>query len=400
MYVAVKGGERAIANAHRLLAEVRRGDLRVAELGLAQIAEQLGLAVDRVMTEGSLYDRELAALAIKQAQGDLVEAIFLLRAYRTTLPRLGFSEPLDSERMLVKRRISAIFKDIPGGQVLGPTYDFTHRLLDFSLKGNGRSTAGRPADAAALAGEVPPPDASADLFGALRDQEEIGTDSAAPIAASVLEMLRREGLLEAEPDDNSNQPVADLTRQPLQLPADRDMRLQNLARADEGFLHALAYSALRGFGYGSHPFVGEIRVGEVTVEVVPEELGFPIEIGRISITECFMVSRSGESAEASNQFTLGYGLTFGHCERKAMAMSLVDTCLKRVKQEGRAPAPAEDEEFVLYHSDNVEASGFVQHLKLPHYVDFQAELVRMRAGREGTDKNPAPSADGPVTAPQ
>ena len=33
---------------------------------------------------------------------------------------------------------------------------------------------------------------------------------------------------------------------------------------------------------------------------------------------------------------------------------------------------------MLYHSDNVEASGFVQHLKLPHYVDFQANLELLR----------------------
>ncbi len=80
MYVAVKGGERAIDNAHALLAEERRGDPAVPELTLAQIAEQLGHAVDRVMAEGALYDRDLAALAVKQARGDLVEAIFLLRA--------------------------------------------------------------------------------------------------------------------------------------------------------------------------------------------------------------------------------------------------------------------------------------------------------------------------------
>src|ERR1041384_2666150 len=133
MYVAVKGGERAIANAHTLLAEKRRGDPEVPELSLAQIAQQLGLAVDRVMTEGSVYDRELAALAVKQAQGDLVEAIFLLRAYRTPLPRLAMSEPIDTSDMLVRRRVSAAYKDIPGGQVLGPTYDYTHRLLDFAL---------------------------------------------------------------------------------------------------------------------------------------------------------------------------------------------------------------------------------------------------------------------------
>ena len=137
MYVAVKGGEAAIDNAHALLADARRGDRSVPEIGTEQIAEQLTLAVDRVMTEGSLYDRDLAALAIKQARGDLVEAIFLLRAYRTTLPRFGASEPLDSERMHIARRISATFKDLPGGQILGPTFDYTHRLLDFELAAPG-----------------------------------------------------------------------------------------------------------------------------------------------------------------------------------------------------------------------------------------------------------------------
>ena len=130
MYVAVKGGEQAIENAHRLLAHERRGDPAVPELSLAQISEQLTLAVDRVMTEGSLYDRELAALAIKQARGDLIEAIFLLRAFRATLPRFGASEPVDTGAMTVRRRISATFKDLPGGQVLGPTFDYTHRLLE------------------------------------------------------------------------------------------------------------------------------------------------------------------------------------------------------------------------------------------------------------------------------
>src|SRR4030081_3821539 len=137
MYVAVKGGERAIESAHRLLAHERRGDRDVPEVSLAQISEQLALGVDRVMCEGSLYDRELAALAIKQARGDLVEAIFLLRAYRTTLPRFGDSVPIETTSMVVERRISGTFKDVPGGQVLGPTYDYTHRLLDFSLAASG-----------------------------------------------------------------------------------------------------------------------------------------------------------------------------------------------------------------------------------------------------------------------
>ena len=137
MYVAVKGGESAILNSYDLLAQQRRGDPAVEELSVDQIRQQLRLAVDRVMTEGSVYDPQLAALAIKQSAGDLVEAIFLLRAYRATLPRLGYSLPLDTAGMQIARRISAAFKDLPGGQVLGPTYDYTQRLLDFSLLAKG-----------------------------------------------------------------------------------------------------------------------------------------------------------------------------------------------------------------------------------------------------------------------
>jgi len=145
MYVAVKGGERAIENAHRWLADERRGDRDVPALTLDQITQQLALAVDRVMTEGSLYDRTLAAMAIRQARGDLIEAIFLVRAFRTTLPRFGAAEPLDTGAMLVRRRVSATFKDLPGGQVLGPTFDYTHRLIDDSL-----TEAGEPVRAPAM----------------------------------------------------------------------------------------------------------------------------------------------------------------------------------------------------------------------------------------------------------
>src|SRR6195952_4461593 len=132
-YVAVKGGEQAIDSAHAWLAEERRGDATIPAVSIAQIEQQLGRSVDRVMAEGSLFDRELAALAIKQSQGDLIEAAFLLRAYRTTLPRFAHSKPVETASMRIERRVSAVFKDLPGGQVLGPTYDYTHRLLDFAL---------------------------------------------------------------------------------------------------------------------------------------------------------------------------------------------------------------------------------------------------------------------------
>ena len=353
MYVAVKGGEKAIDNAHALLAEERRGDAGVPELTLDQIKEQMSLAVDRVMGEGSLYDPDLAALAIKQAQGDLVEAVFLLRAFRTTLPRLAVSTPVDTAAMTVRRRISATFKDLPGGQVLGPTYDYTHRLLDFTLAAGGTVPPAPEGDPAVMAESMP----------------------------RVTDILAHQGLIEPEAGDlDVGGKVADLTREPLAFPAGRDLRLQNLARADEGFLLALGYSTQRGYGR-SHPFAGEIRMGEVAVEIVPEELGFAIEIGDITVTECQMINQFAGSATEPPQFTRGYGLVFGRSERKAMSMALVDRSLRARELGEEIEAPAQDEEFVLYHSDNVEAQGFVQHLKLPHYVDFQSELVLVRALR-------------------
>ncbi|MDO9436379.1 carbon-phosphorus lyase complex subunit PhnI [Hydrogenophaga sp.] len=353
MYVAVKGGEAAILNSYKLLDQQRRGDTTQPELSVAQIQSQLKLAVDRVMTEGSVCDPELAALAIKQASGDLVEAIFLLRAYRATLPRLGSTEPLDTAQMQLDRRISATFKDLPGGQVLGPTYDYTQRLLDFALLADAQGA------------DLPAGDPALPLSDAV---------------PRVVDLLNQEGLIERHPRPESDPAPKDLTREPLRFPANRATRLQNLARGDEGFLLAMAYSTQRGYAH-SHPFVGELRLGCVALDVVPEELGFPISIGDIEITECEMVNQFAGSKQEPPQFTRGYGLAFGHSERKAMAMSLVDRALRAEELGEAIESPAQMQEFVLSHSDSLEASGFVQHLKLPHYVDFQAELELVRKMR-------------------
>ena len=195
--------------------------------------------------------------------------------------------------------------------------------------------------------------------------------------ARVADILGQEGLLEPAEEAEADAPVADVTREPMRYPAGRDARLQALARGDEGFLLALGYSTQRGYG-GTHPFAGEIRMGTVSVEMVPEELGFAIEIGEIAITECDMVNQFGGDAQRPPQFTRGYGLSFGRAERKAMAMALVDRALRADELGEETVFPAQDQEFVLYHADNVEASGFVQHLKLPHYVDFQSELELVR----------------------
>ena len=345
MYVAVKGGERAIANAHALLAKTGRGDSRLPRIEQAAVAGQLGVLVARVMSEGSLYDPELAARAILQAQGDALEAITLVRSYRTTLPRFGYTLPVNTAGLPPQRRISATFKDLPGGQQLGATFDYTHRLF------TDRDTGGPQAGPGGAAEPAMP--RVTDLLG----------------ASALIEPDHAPGASDPEPGD--------LTREPTIFPMSRAERLQALARADEGFLLGLAYSTQRGYG-GTHPFAGEIRVGEIEVEFEAPELGFAVPLGRVELTECQMINQFKGSADTPAQFTRGYGLAFGRSERKAMSMSMVDRALRAEEFGERVVAPAQDEEFVISHSDNVQATGFVEHLKLPHYVDFQAELGLVR----------------------
>jgi alpha-D-ribose 1-methylphosphonate 5-triphosphate synthase subunit PhnI len=254
--------------------------------------------------------------------------------------------------MAVIRRISATYKDLPGGQVLGPTFDYTHRLLDFTLAAEGRVA---PAPTApATAQDVP----------------------------RVMDILNRDGMIEAQP--RCDTAPLDLTRTPLELPADRALRLQAITRGDEGFILSMAYSTQRGYGR-THAFVGELRIGVVAVEMHIPELGFDVEIGEVELTECETVNQFKGSKTEPAQFTRGYGLVFGQTERKAIAMSLVDRALRWAELgEDFTGAPAQNEEFVLMHADNVQATGFLEHIKLPHYVDFQAELELVRRLRRDT----------------
>ncbi len=376
MYVAVKGGEKAVTQSRRLVAKMRRGPRTIPSIRTDQIENQMSLGVDRVMAEGSLYDKTAAATALKQAQGDTIEAVFLVRAFRTTLKRFGTSAPVDTLHMQIIRRISGIYKDIPGGQVLGPTYDYTHRLIDFEPK-DEKQTSMEILDQESRFGRA--------------DHEKTSQKM-----TRVMDLLQQQGLADTSSNGGSHDRVEDLTRDPLKLPASRSIRLQNLARGDEGFLLGSAYSLQRGFGLDRHPFLGELRVGYITVKYTPPELGFEIVVGKIKITECFMINRFDGSENKSPGFENGYGLVFGQSERKAMSVALLDRSLQK-KMEGSEGSngsnedqqkayPARDQEFILSHSDNVESSGFVQHLKLPHYVDFQSELVFIRNLKQDHDQ--------------
>ena len=359
-YVAVSGGEDAIRHSRKLVDYFRlRGES--SPLEVKQIREQQRLAVDKVMGEGALYAPDIAALALKQAEGDSVEASFIVRAYRATQPRRYISKPVDTTDMQVIRRISGAFQDIPGGQILGPTRDYTLRLVDFSL--------------------LDETDSNAREFLQTFGLEKAYSDESVPFT-KVVDLLRAEGLLE-DVEGNSGVPY-DITRENLPFPLPRSAKLQTLARGETGAMMALAYSSIRGYG-DIHPYLGELRIGKVPLYIPHHDGQQSIYAGRVLVTEAEIIAQYAEGEKGGiPKLTLGYGFCFGHNELKALSMGILDRCLR-----SRAPvkAPAEDEEFVLTHIDGVEASGFVAHWKLPHYVTFQSTLDRLRKSQlTGSEK--------------
>ncbi len=361
-YVAVRGGEQAIRSARQFARYLRvkgaYGQAGSRPIEVDQIRDQMRLAVDRVMSEGSLYAPSYAALALKQAEGDTFEAAFILRAFRSSLPRSFKSEPICTDDMRVIRRISATFKDVPGGQVLGPTRDYAIQLLDFSLMEEDEESIGR--FVGEYLGDGPSP------------LQEV------PSFPRVLDLLREEGLLDPVPSTPGSPPF-DITVESLRFPAPRSAKLQALSRGETGGMMALAYSTMRGFG-SIHPAIGELRVGYVPVWVRHPATEASLFAGEVLMTEAQVISEKLSSHHGDNRpvFSVGYGLCFGHNEVKAISMAILD----RSTSAESPKAPAEQEEFVLLHTDGIEAAGFTAHWKLPHYVTFQSQLDRIRAARK------------------
>ncbi len=347
-YVAVSGGEEAIEASIRLLEYYRSGTEK--DLDLEVIEEKMSLLVDRVMSEAGLYDKRYAALALKQCEGSTDEAVFLLRAYRSTLKRSYDSMVADTRNMRLSRRISAAFKDIPGGQILGATYDYTHRLMNFDLQQE---------DAPSLCRK---------LQQEIEEQEPVELSP----CGRVSDELKEEGLIDRFAPDETE--PFDVTQNLLEFPAPRSARLQTLSRADTGFISGLAYSVLRGFGQ-VHPTVGELRSGYVEIEVpYLEDPAQSLWIGEILLTEVEVFNK----ADDKNQLKLacGYGAVMGRNESKAIAMAVLDHELNTTGE-----FPTQNDEFVLLHGDSLEMNGFISHLKLPHYVTFQSKLDAVRKTR-------------------
>lgn len=339
-YVAARGGERAIEQAERLY-RAQMGTITPERV--AGIEAALPLLVDRVMGEASLYAPDLAALALAQAGGDLYEAILLLRAWRTTQPRLQVAEPVRQGESLTHRRISAAFKDIPGGQVLGPTLDYAHRILATEVL-TGADHAPAPVE--------PAPAPAPATHPSLADWQK---------AQGLVSDVR------AEPVEKER--IPDVTKEPLLFPASRAHSLQSLARADTGGLLALGYSAMRGYG-NAHPTVNELRLSEADVRV-RHPSGTVFSAGRVRTSQAEVVTTKGKDG-----LRLGFSATLGWNEVKVIAAATLD-----LNAAGAPKASPVDPEFVLYHTEPVEASGFCIHFKLPHYVTFQSALDALRGAR-------------------
>ncbi|MGE7826627.1 carbon-phosphorus lyase complex subunit PhnI [Paenibacillus sp. NPDC093718] len=361
-YVAVTGGQEAIAQAEKLINYYRLKDAAF-ELPVEAIEKQMRLLVDRIMSEGGMYSPDYAALALKQAEGDPSEAAFLIRAYRSTLPRNHYSLTIEPSQMRVIRRISSSFRDIPGGQLLGPTNDYTHRMLNFSLREENADDIRRFVE---------------EYWGEAAMEESDSPEQSETLTfMKVADLLREQGLMKRTESQAELEPF-DITREKLSFPTTRSARLQALSRGETGAMTALAYSSMRGYG-AVHPTIGELRVGYVPV-YIPYPLdhasdeGEGIYIGEVLLTEVETINSFTQDKESGNvQFLLGYGLCFGQNELKGIAMAILERSL-----ETSGTAPAQDEEFVLIHIDSVESAGFVSHLKLPHYITFQSSLDRIR----------------------
>lgn len=357
-YVAVTGGREAVEKSIELLSKYRIGG--ESDVEIEAIQNRMGLLIDRIMSEAGFYAPEYAALALKQSEGSLEEAVFLLRAYRSTLSRSWYSKTISTEDMTIHRRISAAFKDIVGGQYLGATYDYTHRLLDFSLL-----------------------EETSEDIQKYKEKWQEKVEEAEPIKAPrVSDVLREEGVISCGEKEET---LEDITQNPITFPAPRSARLQTITRGETGYVNGLAYSGIRGFG-SSHPTVGELRTGEVEILIdYPLLDDEELYVGSIVCTEVeslFSEESKEETKEETNELKLGigYGLVFGRNDNKAISMSILDYILCT-----EGDGILNNQEFVLLHGDCLEMSGFISHLKLPHYVTFQSKLDRVRSTAKKED---------------
>ncbi|GAA0902878.1 carbon-phosphorus lyase complex subunit PhnI [Pseudonocardia zijingensis] len=350
-YSGARGGLEAILAAERLVRDAR-DHAPAPWASTEQITARFRLAVDRVQGEAGLYHEPTAADAFRQAEGDTLEAAHLVRAHRSTLPRLAVSEPVDPDEMVVLRRIVPAHRTPDGPQLLGRTTDYTGRMLEREPSPTGRTAPS--SDRAVPTGRS---------SGAA--QRQPGRFSA---------FLRSQDLLvEHTPADTA---PFDVTRRPARPPAPRSAVLASMARAETGALVGLWYRSILGPDGDIHEVtLGEVRHGHLPLSVRHPHTGNPVRIGRFRATETEAIEDLDGADEDRTRFDVGYGLCFGHNERKAIAMANLDIACRRFGRTGPL------EQLLLLTTDGLDSAGFLEHLKLPHYVTFRSMVERKQAVR-------------------
>lgn len=367
-----KGGTEAIIAAEKLVFERRA--LLEAAISADEVIDAFPLALDRIMGEAGLWDPPTAAAAFLQANGDPAEAVHLLRAHRSTLPRLAFSEPVLPREMQILRRIVPAYRQPDGPQLLGETVDYTARLLDNGSTRLPVEVADeRPAEPAA---DVPVP-----RFRDFLAERDVLVDRT-----------------RAEDDE-----PFDLAMVAAQLPAHRSALLSAMAQAETGGLINIWYQSITGpDGYTSESVtLGEVRHGRVPVRVIHPHSGEPVKIGQLRVSEAEAITHQDSRGEDASRFDVGYGMAVGQNERKTIAAACLDLAAHRFKD---TPEGRRLEQMLLHTTDGLASGGFVEHLKLPHYVMFRSQLDRAMAARQEQQNTlttlltepagePAPSAD-------
>lgn len=331
-YVAVKGGEEAIKNSLSFYDEEFKGDIKPKE-----IRESLGFAVDKIMSEGSLYSKKLSSVAIKKSAGDLLNAAFFLRAHRSSCARVGVAKTINTDDMRIIRRVSSAFKDIKGGQILGPSNDYEVKLI---LKKVANRTI----------------------------WSEFTSDNI--FVESALKPLRIKGLIKELKKDRE---ISDITRIFPNSPYPRSAVLQIMSRGEGGSMLAFAYTTMRGYG-DVHPTIGDLRIGKCDVKFTHPFTNNEVKIAEIEVTSCEAVGTLEKQDDDYTKLTTGYGFCFGFNETKAISMAILDISLYSSSHSIGSGSIASNFDMIIHHIDGVESMGFTNHYKLPHYVTFQSDL--------------------------
>lgn len=373
-YVATKGGFEAIAAAEKLV-ERKRVAAPSNWLEIDQIIERLRLSVDRVMGEGGLWSQDLAARAIRQSEGDVNEASHLLRAHRATLARFGYTDTIDADEIELLRRIVPAFREPPGPQLLGRTLDYTGRLIDRRPEDQQRQIClnNRQGETETETETSEPQDGTSQNGNGQRPNKS----KAKRVTGRLLDTLRAKDAVVERRIDNDPPPF-DISRQAARPGAPRSAQLSAMARAETGALVNIWYRSIIGPDQNINEVtLGEVRHGRLPVRVINPVTNEPVTIGKIRVTEVEAIEDLDRSHEDVGRFDVGYGLCVGHNERKAIAMANLDISLHRNSSDTESPL----EQLVLMTTDGLEASGFLEHLKLPHYVTFRSMMERKEAIR-------------------